>query len=167
MKRAFMWLAGLAMLLAAGVVHAGTVYQWTDENGIRHFSNTGAPPDVESVDTTVEKRVTPEAEEQAEQETQQAEEEILSNTPATDTDEPRPTLREQTEQLQQERLGRQAAEERQRLEANIEQIEQRSIGSGFTEGMRAAQLSPLKEQLDLLNSNPEQYFRMKNEGAFN
>lgn len=166
MKRVFLWFAGLAILIAAGMVHAGTVYEWTDENGVRHFSNTGAPPDVGSVETTDEKRVPPEAEEEAEQETQQAEEEILSNAPSTNTNAP-PTVREQAEQLEQERLDRRVAEERRRLEANIKQIEGRAIGSGFTEGMRTAQLSPLKEQLDLLNSNPEQYFRMKNQGAFN
>jgi hypothetical protein len=166
MKSASMWLAGLIILVVSGTAHAGTVYQWTDENGVRHFSNTGAPPDVGNVDTTDEKLVAPEEEESTAQEAQQEQEEVLSNAPETQEETAEPTLREQVEQIQQERMSRQVEDERQRLQAEIRQIEGRGLGTGFTEGMRAAQLEPLREQLALLESNPEQYFNMKRDGAF-
>jgi hypothetical protein len=146
------------------MVWAGTVYEWTDENGVRHFSNTGAPAEVEAIATTTEETVPPEADEKAAQSTQQEQDEILSDAPAPGS--PTPSVREQAEQLQQERLARQVEEERRRLEAEIAQIEQLSVGVSFTPGMKAARKEPLQEQLALLNSNPEQYFRMKREGAF-
>jgi hypothetical protein len=164
MKSAFVWFAGLMALLIGSTVYAGTVYEWTDENGVRHFSNTGAPAEVEAIATTAEETAAPEVEEKAAQEAQQEQDEILSDAPAQGT--PTPSVREQAEQLQQERLSRQVEQERKRLEAEIAQIDNLSVGVSFTPGMKAARMEPLKEQLDLLNSNPEQYFRMKREGAF-
>ena len=43
MKSVCALFAALAILLMTGMSHAETVYFWTDENGVRHFSNTGAP----------------------------------------------------------------------------------------------------------------------------
>jgi hypothetical protein len=68
--------------------------------------------------------------------------------------------------MERERIARQAEDERRRLESEIAQVEQRSLSRTFTEGMRSARLSPLKEQLALLDADPVQYFRMKREGAF-
>ena len=90
--------------------------------------------------------------------------EVPANAPGTASSPP--TLREQAEQAQRQRVARQAEDERNRLQAEIAQIEGRGLSTTFTEGMRAAQLTPLKEQLALLDSDPVQYFRMKNDGAF-
>lgn len=169
MKHASCWFAGLMVFLIVGLVQAGTVYQWTDENGVRHFSNTGAPTDAAEVGTAAEKITVPEVEEQTEKgvEQEQEQEELLSNAP--DAEKPTaatPTVRDRAEQMERERIARQADDERRRLQAEIQQVEQRSLSSSFTEGMRAARLGPLKEQLALLEADPVQYFRMKREGAF-
>ena len=65
MKSAFVWLVSLLLIWAVGMVQAQTVYQWTDENGVRHFSNTGPPSDAENVDTQTEKITPPQIEAEA------------------------------------------------------------------------------------------------------
>jgi hypothetical protein len=169
MKSANLWFTGLAVLLITSLVQAGTVYQWTDENGVRHFSNTGAPTDAAGVNATAEQtspqNVDPPTESavQTEQDAVDPDQEPpLSNDPTKGT----PTVQERAEQLERERLARQAEEERRILEAEIVQVEQRGLSRTFTEGMRAARLEPLKEQLALLDADPAQYFRMKRDGAF-
>ncbi len=167
MKSAFVWLAALVILSTTGVIHAQNVYEWTDENGVRHFSNTGAPPDVDAVGTTAEKISPPAAQEQEAQEVQEAPSqpnEVLSDAPPSEPS--TPTVREKAEQSRREQAARQTEDERQRLQDEISQIEQRSLSRTFTEGMREARLTPLKEQLALLDSDPDQYFRMKQDGAF-
>ncbi len=164
MKSAFVWLSALIVLFAAGMLHAQNVYEWTDENGVRHFSNTGAPTDVDEVGTTTEQITPPAVEEQEAQEAAEQQNEVLSNAPQPGSS--TPTVRERAEEAQREQVSRQAEAERERLQSEISLIEQRGLSRTFTEGMRANQLQPLKEQLALLNADPDQYFRMKQDGAF-
>ncbi len=176
MKLANLWFAVLAVVLITGLVQAGTVYQWTDENGVRHFSNTGPPDNAARVSVTHETISPPTPEAPAENTVDQEQDEILSDPsdpnqaasspPPAGTGTGTPTVRERAEQLEGERMARQTEDERRRLETEIVQIEQRSLSRTFTEGMRAARLDPLKQQLALLDTDPAQYFQMKREGAF-
>lgn len=165
MKSAFVWLAALIVLFSTGMLNAQNVYEWTDENGVRHFSNTGAPADVDEVGTTAEKVAPPAVEEQEAQEAAGEENEVLSNAPPSGSSSQ--TVRERAEEAQREQVAKRAEDERQRLQNEISQIEQRGLSRTFTEGMRANQLQPLREQLALLDADPVQYFRMKQSGAFN
>lgn len=176
MKLANLWFMGLAVLLITGLVQAGTVYQWTDENGVRHFSNTSPPENATRVSITHETISPPAAEAAAESPVDQEQDEIHSNQSDQLQDEnpsgpsaagtPTPTVRERAAQLERERMARQTEAERRRLETEIVQVEERSLSRTFTEGMRAARLEPLKQQLALLDADPAQYFNMKREGAF-
>lgn len=165
MKSACVWFIGLVVLFSAGMVQAGTVYYWTDENGVRHFSNTGPPDDALEVGTETETRSNP-AVDAAPEPTTGNEQGQVPPDPQQDQESSSPTFRERAEAAQQERLAGQAEDERRRLQAEIEQVEQRSLSRTFTEGMRDARLDPLRRQLALLDSNPAEYFRMKQEGAF-
>ena len=180
MKTIVMWLAALAVLCPAGMSSAETVYYWTDENGVRHFSNTGAPADVEEVGSIAGSISPPEPEEQGEAPegpVEQApregaeqppegsdQDEALANAPGSGSS--APTVREKFDQARRDQVARQAEAERRRLEGQIAQLEGRGLSSTFTEGMRSAQLEPLREQLALLDADPVQYFRMKQQGAF-
>ncbi len=172
MKNPIVWLAALAALWFAGISSAETVYYWTDENGVRHFSNTGAPDGVDDVGSIAGSSSPPETDEQAE-----APEDPVELPPVTDqegetaadtadsTASPS-SVREQFENARRQQVARRTEEERRRLEGEIAQIEGRGLSRTFTEGMRAARLEPLKEQLALLEADPVQYFRMKQQGAF-
>jgi hypothetical protein len=165
MKSACVWFMGLLFLLIAGMVQAGTVYYWTDENGVRHFSNTGPPDDAQDVGTQTETRSNPVFATEPDPITDNEPNQVSSDTQEVQ-ESSSPTFRERAEAAQQERIARQAEDERRRLQAEIEQVEQRSLSRTFTEGMRDARLNPLRQQLALLNANPAEYFRMKQEGAF-
>jgi hypothetical protein len=152
-------------LFLAGQLYAGSVYFWTDENGVRHFSNTGIPDEVQEAAERPEESSPP-----------QASKAISDATPDTDSQEPPVGPQEEEaesaapgsggdEQID-DRLAAKAEKERQRLEAEIKRIEGRSMSKTYTQGMKDAQLAPLKEQLALLNADPERYFRMKRQGAF-
>jgi rhamnose utilization protein RhaD (predicted bifunctional aldolase and dehydrogenase) len=49
--------------------------------------------------------------------------------------------------------------ESQRIQAEMDTVRQRGMGSGWTQGMRDNQLKQLQEKLDQLNSDPEAYFQ--------
>ena len=167
MKMALTLLMGLLVLLLTGTVQAGTLYYWTDENGVRHFSNTGPPQDARDVGTKAETVTAPAVEADREQAPPNADEQDQTlPTPPQNQGESTPTMRDQFEAARQERLTRQAEDERRRLQNEIREVEQRGLSRTFTEGMRAARLGPLREQLALLDADPDQYFRMKQDGAF-
>lgn len=165
MKTTWFCIIASLSLFIAGQLYAGSVYFWTDENGVRHFSNTGVPEDVQEADVRPEESSPP-----------QSSESIGESGP--DTDRKKPPAAPQEEEAGQtapgsgggeqidERLAAKAEKERQRLEAEIKRIEGRSMSKTYTQGMKDAQLAPLKEQLALLNADPERYFRMKRQGAF-
>lgn len=48
--------------------------------------------------------------------------------------------------------------ERTRIEAQMDEIRNRGMGGGFTQGMKDNLLKPLQDKLDLLTSDPEAYF---------
>jgi hypothetical protein len=150
-------------VFVTGLLYAGSVYYWTDDNGVRHYSNTGIPNDVEAADVRPEEVPAPQASES-------------SDIPDTDR-EPPDTLpsegdTEQTdpdaegEKRMNDRLAARAEKEKQRLESEIKKIKGLSIGKSFTQGMKDARIRPLQEQLALLQADPERYFRMKRQGAF-
>ena len=49
--------------------------------------------------------------------------------------------------------------ERTRIEAQMDEIRNRGMGGGFTEGMKDNLLKPLQDKLDLLTSDPKAYFQ--------
>ncbi len=167
MKSACVWFMGLLFFLIAGMVQAGTVYYWTDENGVRHFSNTGPPQDAQDVGTKAETVTAPDVAAEPEEAPPTANEQNQAPPdPQQNQEGSSPTVRDQFEAARQERLARQAEDERRRLQNEIREVEQRGLSRTFTEGMRSARLAPLREQLALLDADPDQYFRMKQEGAF-
>jgi len=146
-----------------GLLYAGSVYYWTDDNGVRHYSNTGIPNDVEAADVRPEEVPAPQASESSD----------ISDTDREPPD--TPSLEDETEQTDpdgegekrmNDRLAARAEKEKQRLESEIKKIKGLSIGKSFTQGMKDARIRPLQEQLALLQADPERYFRMKRQGAF-
>ena len=162
-KRVFAIL--LMSMVLAGPLYAGSVYFWTDENGVRHYSNTGLPDEVVDADVRPEESAP----------SQPAE---TSDEPDVDAKEGEPPTGPQEGETAEaapdaggakpfdDRLAAQAEKERQRLEAEMKRIKGLSIGKSFTQGMKDAQIRPLQEQLSLLSADPKRYFRMKREGAF-
>jgi len=151
----------LTALALAGPLYAGSVYHWTDENGVRHYSNTGHPEEVVEADVRPEE-TSPAPAADASGDTEGSENEPPVGPGGTDLEESSPSREEQFDN----RLAAKAAREREWLQSEIKRVNGLSIGKSFTPGMKDAQLRPLQEQLSLLSADPERYFRMKRQGAF-
>lgn len=63
-------------------------------------------------------------------------------------------------------MAQQIEEERDRLQEEIDKIDRLAIGVSFSQGMKDNRMRPFKEQLAILNDDPEQYFEMKKRGGF-
>ena len=64
----------------------------------------------------------------------------------------------QAQSMQDSALSEKIEAERTRIEAQMDEIRNRGMGGGFTQGMKDKQLKPLQDKLDLLTSDPEAYF---------
>lgn len=156
----------LMSLALAGPLYAGSVYFWTDENGVRHYSNTGLPEEVVEADVRPEESSPSQAVGASDEADVDANEGAPPSDPSEDeTAEVGPDGGR--EKSLDDRLAAKAEKEQRRLEAEIKRIKGLSIGKSFTQGMKDAQIRPLQEQLSLLSADPKRYFRMKREGAFN
>jgi hypothetical protein len=152
-----------ASLFVTGLLYAGSVYFWTDDNGVRHYSNTGIPNDVEAADVRPEEVPAPQASESSDISDVDRE---PPDTPPSEGDTEQTDPDAEGEKRMNDRLAARAEKEKQRLESEIKKIKGLSIGKSFTQGMKDARIRPLEEQLALLQADPERYFRMKRQGAF-
>jgi hypothetical protein len=152
-----------ASVFVTGLLYAGSVYFWTDENGVRHYSNAGIPNDVEAADVRPEEVPPPQASESSD--ISDTDREPPDTTPPEgDAEQTDPDA--EGEKQMDDRLAARAEKEQQRLESEIKKIKGLAIGKSFTQGMKDARIRPLQEQLALLLADPERYFRMKRQGAF-
>jgi hypothetical protein len=152
-----------ASVFVTGQLYAGSVYYWTDENGVRHYSNTGIPDGVEAADVRPEEAPSPQAPETSD--ISDTDSEPPDTTPSEDDAEQADPDGE-GETRMDDRMAARAEKEKQRLESEIKKIKGLSIGKSFTQGMKDARIRPLQEQLALLQADPQRYFRMKRQGAF-
>ena len=155
----------ILVMMLAGPLLADSVYFWIDENGVRHYSNTGIPSGVQEADERPEEfsaSPPPATNDAAESE---ADSEAPPESAPGEDPEGRAPIPDDEDQMDP-RLEAKVEKERARLEAEIKRIKGLSIGKSFTQGMKDAQIRPLEEQLALLNADPKRYFRMKREGAF-
>lgn len=155
MKRLQIGLFLLLLCFCYSTSDAGKIYYWTDENGVRHFSNQGRPEHVEEVGKK------PEIIRPAEQvpETDQG-----AGSGQTDAQTGESAIEMQRKQAEIERLAPQIEDERNRLQTEIDRIDSLMVGVSFTRGMIDNMRRPYQEQLDLLNADPVNYFEMKARG---
>ena len=139
-------------MIVGGPAVAGTIYTWTDANGVQHYSNTQPPEDAANVQTIDEvdydavgadrrrmefDRMVEQASEEAERHfDQQARQKALQA--------------EQRKQLQKQARAQRVSEEKARLANEIEAIQNRALGPTFTQGMRDNLVRQLQEQIDRL-----------------
>lgn len=154
------------VMVVATPVLADSVYSWTDEDGVRHYSNTGIPPGVQQAEERPEENSSPPAIEPGQPSGEEGRGENTPGPESVDTPEEEAAAAG-SEKKMDARLAARVERERQRLGAEIKRIQGLSIGKSFTPGMKDAMIKPLQEQLALLEADPERYFRMKREGAFN
>ncbi len=139
------------LIIAAGQLPADTIYSWTDEQGVKHFSNT--PPSDQNIQFS---ETESQSETPADSETGQRRDTYdqmveSAHQEAGELERKRRLEAEEAaarkEQEQRRRLEAQKAAERQRLEDQIRQLRQRALSRTYSEGMRSAQIRALEDQI--------------------
>ena len=138
----------VAFMLAAPAI-ADTIYIWTDEKGVKRFSNQ-PPEGVEDFDTVEGTNSKPE--EQARPGLEQLVEEVRRENQETER------RRSQEEALRKAEEKRKAMEEknarvqaeRARLQKQIDELNNRALSPTYTQGMRDNQIRIIREKMDAL-----------------
>ncbi len=118
MKTNWVGMSLLLVMMVAGPLCADSVYSWTDENGIRHYSNTGIPDGVQGANERPEEFSAAPTPEPNESPGNGGASESPPDTWSGDTPEEKEAAAESNQQMD-EQLAAKVEKERQRLGAEI------------------------------------------------
>jgi hypothetical protein len=154
-------LISILLLLLAAPFAAAQIYTWTDENGVRHYSNR-PPADTEDTEVAFEEYQTDaQAERERFEMNQQEWDELMQEISAEDrqqreASEQRVREREQNRPM---RLEEKTAAERERLESRIAELEQLPLEHFGSQKNKRVQIGYFRYRLEALMKNPEKYFK--------
>ena len=150
----------MAILLLAGPAIAGTIYTWTDADGVKRFSDSPPPEGTPNVQTTNEIESNPGAGDQASQTYDQMVDEASKSADEqfAQEDAKRAAEAEAERQQQTETIDQRVAAEKERLQQQINQIESRGLGPTFSQGQKDAMIQEVQTRIDRLESDPDAYF---------
>lgn len=141
----------------------GKIYSWTDENGIRQYSNI--EPNLPAEEITVLQEDQPGASEgpprSGTQELKKVVRELeAENLAAQKEREAKRQQREkQEQQATQEAMDNKIQAEKARLKTEISRIEKLAVGPNLSIALKNARIKQFQDQLDLLERSPETYFK--------
>ena len=143
----------VCLLIFGSPALAGTIYTWTDANGVKRYSNQQPPEDADNVQTMDEVEYDSTGADSNRQEfdrmVEKASEEADRQIEAQDRKKEQQA--KQQNRLQQEAHARQVAEEKARLMNEIEALRNRALGPTFTQGMRDNLIQQIREKIDRLD----------------
>lgn len=139
----------------------GNIYNWTDKNGVRRFSDQPPPRDVKHYGT-IETRPS-EQEEPAESkpgyggsadnvksEAEQRGQESVNTENSGAAEEKRETESDMKARIEAER---------QRLNEKIDAINRRPLSRTYNHSFKQARIDEIQKELDRLKNSPEEYFK--------
>ncbi|GAB6904644.1 exported hypothetical protein [Desulfosarcina cetonica] len=148
------------MALWCGAVMAGSVYTWTDADGVKRFSDSPPPEDAKDVQTIDEIPNNPQAEKQQRQDYNRM---VDKASQAADRQ-----LKEEAEKKAMEaekeadrrkaELDSRVVAEREKLQKEIDAIKGRALGPTFSPGQKAAMIEKVQKKIDSLERDPKGYF---------
>ena len=141
-----------ALMLFVPPAYADTIYIWTDENGVKHYSNSQPPEDVDQVNTiegiqyddTSDKQYREAYDRMVNDAAREADRHFEENA------QKEAQRIEAERQKEQDAYNQRIAAERARLLKEIEELKSRGYGPTFTKGMQDNQIRRIQEQLDQL-----------------
>lgn len=147
-----MALALIMLLIAAASAYGGTIYIWTDENGVKRFSDAPPPKGIENYETAEGSTSKP-AEGQREGLTKMLEEQKQQSQEEDAKKEAEEAAREaeQKRNAQAEKKAK-TQPERDHLQKQINDLQNRALSPTFTEGMRQNQIEKIQKQIDALSN---------------
>lgn len=142
-------------------VFSENIYIWTDADGVRRFSDVPPPSEIQEFTTTNEIQSDPDEINQAQDEYDRLMQQVNQESEQRAREESERKAREVEVQKSQE-MAKQAVRvfaERERLEKEMNAIDQRGLSSTFGPGQKAALMEAVQKKMDLLNNDPDAYFR--------
>lgn len=142
-------------LLAGNTALAGTIYTWTDADGVKRYSNSQPPEDADNVQTIDEVQYDERGADQRRKDFDRMAEEAGEDADRHFEEQAR--KKQQTAEVQRQRQqaekARQVAEEQAKLQKQIEAVQARGLGPNFSAGQRDNLVRQLQKQIDQLENS--------------
>lgn len=151
------WTTVLTMILwliaIGNPAPAGTIYTWTDADGVKHYSNSQPPAEADNVLTIEEVEYDQVGADRNREEFNRMVEGASEEANRHFDQQTRKKAQQAAKRQRQETEARerQSAEEKARLMKEIEAIQNRALGPNFTQGMRDNLVRQLQEKIDQLD----------------
>ena len=153
----------ILLLLFITDLNADKIYSWTDENGVRQYSNTAPGNDAKDVEIIKEIPHTQDDEKKSGQDANELDRvldelEAENRAAEIEREEKDKKIEAEKKKAAQDKLNKKIQTEKERLQSEIRRIEQRGFGRAFTPGMKKLKIKEYQKKLDLLERSPEEYF---------
>lgn len=151
------------VLLFITDLNADNIYSWTDENGVRQYSNTAPGEDAKDVEIIKE---IPHTQDDGKKSGQDANEldrvldelEAENRAAEIEREEKDKKIEAEKNKAAQDKLNKKIQTEKERLQNEIRRIKQLAAGGTFSLAMKKSKIKEYQEKLDLLERSPEEYF---------
>ena len=153
----------ILVLLLITDLNADKIYSWTDENGVRQYSNTAPGKDAEDVQIIKEIPHTQDDEKKPGQDANELDRvldelEAENRAAEIEREEKDKKIEAEKNKAAQDKLNKKIQTERERLQNEIRRIEQLALGGTFSLAMKKSKIKEYQEKIDLLERSPEEYF---------
>ncbi len=153
-----LWLCGQCLLFVPGL-NAGSIYTWTDENGVKRYSNEAPSDDPKDLKVINEIPHTQADDEKSRQNAEKLEQ-VLEEREAAEIEREQKNKEIDAEKKKtvKDFLNKKVLLEKERLQNEIRRIEQLAIGRPYSIAMKKSKIKESQDKLDLLERSPEEYF---------
>jgi len=144
-------------------LYGGTIYSWTDENGIKKYSNTAPEEGVEHLEVIEEIPIS----ETGDSGINVDEEELSHVIRELEVENRISELRTEQQSIKTEEEKNKIADdpfnekiwtEKKRLQGEIDRIKKLAVGRSLSLARKNAMIKQFQDKLDLLEGSPEEYF---------
>jgi flagellar biosynthesis GTPase FlhF len=142
----------LSAMLVSGAM-AGTIYTWTDADGVKRYSNAQPPEGAENVKTIDEvqsrqddnSQIRQEYDRMVDEASQEADQHFEKQS------EKKARARDTEKQRGKEQRNQQLEQERQKLLKEIDALRNRGLSATFSEGQREYLIKQIQDQIDQID----------------
>ena len=154
-----LWVSGLFLLFVPDL-YSGSIYTWTDENGVKRYSNAAPDEDPKDVQVIKEMPHTEADNEKSKQNAMKLEqviEELEAKSKAAEIEKEQKNKKIEAEKKKTviDTLNKKILLEKERLQNEIKRVKQLAT---FTIPMKKSKIKDYQDKLDLLERSPEEYF---------
>ena len=163
MRFSIILIAIIFVFLQLPDLYAGTIYSWTDKNGIKKYSNTAPEEDVEHLEVIEEMPLSETSNTDIEVDEEglgQADRELEVDNRISElkTEQQQIKNEEKKNKIADGPLNEKIQAEKIRLLEKIDHIEKLAVGRSLSLARKNAMIKQFRDKLDLLEKSPEEYF---------